>query len=288
MESKSKRSLSLLAWGLNEELLIETFLNRAFEMLDREVEDSELIFVDDGSTDETSRILSNYAKYEPRLKVITNRLNMNVGLSCRIAIEAASKEILFWQTVEWSFFLINIGKFLSLLDDYDVVQGIRPVPIRLLSYVPVLRSIYRVKTRSDSLYKAVISLANYYLLRILFGVQFQDFQNITFYRTSHAKSLHLKGVTPFVNPELLIRTYYQGCSFIEVPIPFIPRTEGEAKGTNVSILFRTVFDIVKNWLMWGYKIRFNSREGKIDRVSQPFKLPLRTLQLVLPTFSDFQ
>jgi hypothetical protein len=45
----------------------------------------------------------------------------------------------------------------------------------------VLRSIYRIRRRSDTLYKAVISLANYYILRILFGVRFHVFQNITFY-----------------------------------------------------------------------------------------------------------
>jgi hypothetical protein len=63
------------------------------------------------------------------------------------------------------------------------VIGVRPVPIRLLAYIPVVRSIYRVRTRSDNFARAMVSLANYYVLRILFGMKVHDFQNIQFHRT---------------------------------------------------------------------------------------------------------
>jgi len=107
------------------------------------------------------------------------------------AISNASKDYLFWQTVDWSYDLRNLRTFLELLNHFDVVQGIRPVPIRLLSYIPVLRSIYRVNKRSDTFRKAVVSLGNYYLLRLLFGAKFQDFQNVTFYSTKFVHSLSI-------------------------------------------------------------------------------------------------
>ena len=278
------RSVSLLAWAFNEELLVERFLVRALETMEKLVGDFEIIVVDDGSTDSTPRLLSESAAKDSRIKILTNPRNLNVGLSCRTAISAATKDIIFWQTIDWSYDLKNLGVFLRLLDHYDVVQGFRPTPVRVLSYIPVVKSIYRVKTRSDNMVKAYISLSNYYLLRILFGAPFQDFQNVTFYRTKYVQNLSLSGTTPFVNPELLINAYYDGKRIIEVPIPFTRRSVGKGKGTRMPILVRTVIDIFRNWFSWGIRLRLKGPKGEIDRVSQPFVLDEAVLESCLPLF----
>src|SRR4030042_2581829 len=207
INDKFDRTVSMLTWGYNEEELVEGFLDRAFALLESTINDYEVIFVNDGSTDRTGEILAAYARKEPRLRVITNKINLDVGLSCRRALALASKEFLFWQTVDWSYDLTHLRIFLELLNHFDVVQGIRPTPERILSHIPVIRSIYRVKSRSDNLKKAIISLTNYYLLRLLYGVKFHDFQNITFYPTALVQSLDLMGKSSFVNPELLIKSH---------------------------------------------------------------------------------
>lgn len=289
---KFERSVSMLAWGYNEELLVESFLDQAVALLDENVDDWEIVFVNDGSTDRTGEIIDAYAKRDPRIRPIHNERNLNVGPSCRRAIKAASKEYLFWQTVDWSYDIRNIRIFLELLRHYDVVQGIRPTPIRLLSYIPVLRSIYRVKARSDNLKKAVVSLTNYYVLRILFGVKFQDFQNVTFYPTRLLQSVDLGGNSSFLNPECLFRCYEKGARFIEVPIRFIPRTVGEAKGTKLSAILRSVTEILANWMNWGWKyqvkIRRENPEHRIHRVFEPFHLDPDIARLVSPLFQDFR
>lgn len=286
---KFDHSVSLLAWGYNEEQLVQSFLERAIELLDQVVEDWEIVFVDDCSTDRMPAILAAFAAGEPRLRVVRHPRNLNVGMACRTAIAHAHKEFLFWQTVDWSYDIGKLRIFLELLKHYDVVQGIRPVPIRLLSYIPVVRSIYRVRRRSDNLYKAIISLGNYYLLRILFGVRFQDFQNVTFYRTATVQALSLEGRTSFINPELLLKTYYGGARFIEVPIRFIARTKGEAKGTKLKSVLHSICDTLRNWLAWGARFRVQSSGSQgISRVSDPFRLDQPVLQLVLPLFDDFK
>ena len=290
--TKFDRSVSMLAWALNEEDLVQEFLDRAFRTLQDTVADYEIIFVNDGSSDRTGAILESYRKTEPRLKVITNRTNLNVGLSCRRAVESASKEFLFWQTVDWSYDISELRLYLELLRYYDVVQGVRPVPERLLSHIPILRSLYRVKTRSDNFKKALISLGNYYVQRILFGVPFHDFQNVTFYPTKLAQSLGLRAKTPFVNPEMLIRAYYRGATFIEVPIAFIPRSKGHAKGAKLTTVFRTINDVLTNWFRWGWKVRFGARcdtpKGSIVRVAEPFALPDYVLACAVPLFKRFR
>ena len=289
---KFTTGISLLSWGYNEELLIEDFLRRALDFLDSIATDYELIFVNDGSTDKTGQIADRVAQENPSLRVIHHPRNLNVGHGTRTAVAHATKEILFWQTVDWSYDLTHARLFLELTRHYDVVQGIRPVPIRLLSYIPVLRSIYRVKTRSDNLHKAIVSLSNYYLLRILFGLNFHDFQNITFYKTKTVQRLPLEGVSSFINPELLIRSFINGATVIEVPISFIKRTLGDAKGTKFKTIVRSVTDILRNWLSWGLWARLDGTlkwdSSRVHRVSSPFVLSPEVLKICIPLFKEFQ
>lgn len=281
----------MLTWGYNEEALVADFIDRATALLDQTVEDWEIVFVDDCSTDNTARIVQSFMDGDSRIRLVRHERNMNVGMACRTAVSNASKEFLFWQTVDWSYDIRNLRIFLELLRHFDVVQGIRPVPIRLLSYIPVVRSIYRVNKRSDNFIKAIISLGNYYLLRILFGVRFQDFQNVTFYPTRLAQSHEMIGRTSFVNPEYLLKSYYAGARFIEVPIRFIPRKHGIAKGTRPIAVLRSVIDTFRNWILWGFRRRcsyFRTEQSRITRVAEPFSLNPTILYLTLPLFREFR
>ncbi len=280
----------MVAWGYNEEALVGDFLERALAVLEETVEDYELILVDDGSTDRTNEIARAIAKRNPRLRIITNERNMNIGFSFKRAVASAQKEFLFWQTVDWAYDLTHLRIFLELLKHYDVVVGIRPVPIRLLTFIPVIRSIYRVRARSDNFRKAVVSLGNFYVLRILYGMDFQDFQNIHFYPTAVAQSFTLQGESSFMAPELLARAMGHGCRFIEVPIAFIPRRGGEAKGTKLRSIVRSVKDIWRNWFRWGWRFRWSRRGApkQIWRVAEPFILEEDVLRLVVPLFKSFR
>lgn len=288
---KFDQSVSLLAWAYNEEELIGDFLDRAVAMLEECVADWEIVLINDCSTDSTLEIASARAAREPRIRIISHKRNLNVGWACRTAISSARNDIVFWQTVDWSYDLTNLRIFLELTKHFDVVQGIRPTPIRLFSYIPLIRSIYRVRSRSDGLRAAVVSLANYYLLRILYGLNFHDFQNVTFYPRGLVQSLNLVGTSAFVNPEMLIKAHATGAAFLEVPIRFIPRMAGDAKGIKPAAVLRAAKDVFLNWFRWGLSLRLHRRRNNpvaIKRVAEPFSLDDELLKIVLPLFKDFR
>jgi len=265
---KFAHSVSLLTWAYNEEQSVQAFLLRALRMMEAAVTDFEIVFINDGSSDRTGELADAIAAADRRVRVLHNERSRNVGYCCRHAIAVASKEYLFWQTVDWGYDLRNLRVYLELLKYYDVVQGVRESISGPRGWLELIRGINR---RSDNLRKAVVSIANFLLVRLLFGVPLSDFQNVTFYRSHFVQKLPLASNSSFANPEMLIRSYAAGLSFIEVPIPSMRRVEGKAKGTKLFSIARSIREILAAWLRWGWRLRpAIRREGhRIARVAEP-------------------
>ncbi len=275
MTNKFDRSVSLLCWAYNEEDSIMEYLERATQLMALAVEDYEIILIDDGSTDKTYDIAVAFQRKNPKLKVFKNECNLNVGISSQRAIQKASKEFLFWQTIDWSYDIANLRLFLEYLKTYDIVQGVRRKPveikIRFLKPFALIMKLFRIKhltKRSDTVTKAIISVINYILIRLLFRVPLSDFQNITFYSTRWIQSIKYESKSSFANPEGLIKSYWNGMSIKEVPINFIARSRGVAKGTRLKAIITSVMDIFKLWLKWvALNHRGRIRNGKVYRLS---------------------
>lgn len=254
---KFKKGVSWLCWAYNEEALIEDYLVKANALMEEMVEDYEIIVVDDCSTDRTNELIRSLQKTMPRIRLLRNEVNRNVGYSSQRAIKAATKECLFWQTIDWSYDITLLRQFLELLNSHDVVLGVRRRPVESANKIwkpfMLLINIFGIKhvtRRSDTVRKAFVSIVNYLLIRLLFRVPLSDYQNVVFYRTSLIHSIDFESNSSFANPEALIKSYWKGARIIEVPISFIPRKAGEAKGTRFNAIKNSVYDIFKLWFRW--------------------------------------
>lgn len=254
---KFDRGVSVLCWAYNEEELICGFLQRLNDLMQECAEDYEIVVVDDCSTDATNGLIRGMQKDIPQIRLYRNETNLNVGYSSRRAIMESRKEFLFWQTIDWSYDISDLRNYLELLKEFDVVAGVRRAPVKQSSAIGksvaaliFLLSKRHMTKRSDTISKAFVSVCNYILVRLLFGVPLSDFQNVVFYRTAFVQQMHFEGRGSFVNPELLIKAYWSGSSIVEVPISFIPRTAGEAKGTRIKAILTSVKDVFRLWFKW--------------------------------------
>ncbi len=254
---KFDKSVSLLCWAYNEQTIIGEFLDRAIILMDMSVQDYEIVLIDDGSTDNTLKIAQEYQRTNPRLKIYPNGRNMGVGISSRRAIQLASKEYLFWQTIDWCYDIGKLREFLEHLKSYDIVQGARRRPVnvqgKLVKPIAAIFQLFGIKhltRRSDTVSKALVSVINYCLIRALFQVPVSDYQNVTFYPTKWIQSIEFEARSSFVNPEGIIKSYWNGMSIKEVAINFIARTQGEAKGTRINAIIASLWDIFRLWFKW--------------------------------------
>lgn len=271
---RSIPSLSLLCWAYNEEESIGEFLEKASALMTSLAVDYEIILVDDGSMDRTYEIARAFQERCPRLAIIRHERNQNVMASFKDALQSARKEYVFWQTVDWSYDLSGLKEHIAHLGVVDVVAGARrnPVAARLGIFRPIatllrLFGIQHLTRRSDSVPKAIVSIVNYILVRVLFGLRLSDYQNVMFFPTRWLQSIELEANSSFGGPELLWKAHWSGLSIQEVPINFIPRRHGIAKGTRIRDIAMSIKDIVRLWFRWVVLRRFyRGQPGAIIRL----------------------
>lgn len=257
-------SLSMLGWALNEEMNITQYIERAEQYLSSLTDDFELVLIDDGSTDRTSEIAAACQRTRPWLKVYRNERNRGSGYNTKRAISLATKDYLFWQMVDWSYDIDLLGQCLHLLNDYDVLQGVR---YDTVSWQGLWR-------RSDNARKGIVSIVNYLLVRGLFRLPLSDYQNVTVYPRRLIQSVAFETESAFTNPECLLKTWWKGARFKEVPVKFLKRERGVAKGTKPKVIWATIKDILywwSHWILLGRRGNFS--RGQVTCWSEQFDRP---------------
>ncbi len=120
-----------------------------------------------------------------------------------------------------------------MLQEFDILQGVRINALTATAF----------SLRSDTTWKGLILHTNYRLVRLLFRLPLNDYQNVRVYPGPLLRSFECETDSSFMNPELLLNAWWSGASFHEVPVPFIKRERGVAKGTRWTSIVRSIRDI---------------------------------------------
>jgi glycosyltransferase involved in cell wall biosynthesis len=235
------RSLSMLGWALNEEAIIQVYIDRAGALLASLTGEYEMILIDDGSTDRTWEIATDCQRTRPWLKPYRNEVNRGSGYNTKRAVSLATKQYVFWQTVDWAYDITALMASLPLLDQYDVLQGVRGNAL-------TIGTIFA--HRSDNPWKGLVSYVNYRLIRVLFRLPISDYQNVTVYPRALIQATTLETESSFTNAECLLKTWWRGATFKEVSTPFIKREKGKGTGTRPRAIAAAIRDILYWWFRW--------------------------------------
>ena len=250
-------SMSMLGWALNEDENLAEYVRRAEVFLASVSDDYELVLIDDGSTDRTWVLAGELQATRRWLKLLKNDRNRGPGYCYRRGIDAASKEYFMAQTVDWAYDIDAFRPVFDKLRQYDILQGVRPGEF----------SFGVLRRRSDSLYKGIVSLTNYALIRLLFQLPFADFQNVTVCPTRLARVLRFESEGSFTNPEVMMKLYWSGASFLQVPVLFQKRGRGKGTGTRLGAIVTSIAEIIGSWFRWivlgGYP---NRKTGEVASV----------------------
>ena len=118
LENLNHTRVSFVMSAFNAEECIEKSIE---SILSQTYKNFELIIVDDGSKDETLKILKNKAKKDKRIKILVNKINLGLTQSLINAIKQTSSEIIVRQDADEVSKNNRLERLLKYYDDKSVV-----------------------------------------------------------------------------------------------------------------------------------------------------------------------
>jgi glycosyltransferase involved in cell wall biosynthesis len=202
--------LSLIVPVFNEAGTLQELANGVRNEMDRLSRPWELLFINDGSTDESEEILNRLAETDHHIRVIHFRRNFGQTAAMMAGFDFAKGDILIPIDGDGQNDPADISKMLALLEQgYDVVSGWR-------------------KDRQDNFFKRNIPsiLANR-LISFVSGVRLHDFGcSLKAYKRTVVDGIRLYGE---MHRFLPIYASWHGAKITEVVVNHHPRRAGRSK-----------------------------------------------------------
>ena len=124
--------LSIVIPSFNEEKRLPATLERIASYINASGRETEVIVVDDGSTDETIRIAESFRRQIAGLRVVSNGQNRGKGYSVRLGSMDSRGEIVLFTDADLSAPIEEADKLLAKMNDYDVAIGSRAINRELI------------------------------------------------------------------------------------------------------------------------------------------------------------
>jgi glycosyltransferase involved in cell wall biosynthesis len=196
---------------------------------------AEVIYVDDGSTDGSLKVLREIADADPRVRVISLRRNYGQTAAMSAGIDAARGRVLVPMDADLQNDPADIKRLLAKLDEgYDVVSGWR-------------------KDRQDKMVtRKIPSMIANRIISVIGGVPLHDYGcSLKAYRRDVIKDVRLYGEMHRFIP---IYASWVGARVTEIPVEHHARTMGVSK-YGLSRTVKVVFDLVTIKFMASYQTK---------------------------------
>ena len=124
--------LSIVIPAFNEEKRLPATLERIADYINASGRETEVIVVDDGSTDETLHAAESFRGKIAKLRVVSNGQNRGKGYSVRHGFMESHGEIVLFTDADLSAPIEEADKLLANMDNYAVAIGSRAVNRELI------------------------------------------------------------------------------------------------------------------------------------------------------------
>jgi len=227
--------LSIVIPVLNEAENIEHLLFQLKAVLDSIDKTSEIILVDDGSTDSSFEILERLQKSDDRLRVIRFRRNFGQSAAFSAGFDFAQGNIIITLDADLQNDPKDIPKLIQKLEeDYDVVSG------------------WRVDRKDRFLTRRLPSIVANFIISIITGVKLHDYGcSLKAYRREIVKNIKLYAEMHRFIPAL---ASWMGIKVSEVPVNHAPRIAGKSKYGFMRTI-RVILDLLTVKFLLGYSTR---------------------------------
>jgi dolichyl-phosphate beta-glucosyltransferase len=237
--------LSIVIPSFNEELRLPVTLADISAYIRASKRETEVIVVDDGSTDRTADVANSFRGEIQRLRVITNEKNRGKGYSVRHGMLEARGRIVLFTDADLSAPIDEADKLLAALADHDVAIGSRALNRNLIS---VHQSVFR--ENAGIIFNLIV--------RAVLRLPFVDTQcGFKAFRRDRCRVMfQQQRIERFgFDPELLYLARHHGLSAAEIPVRW-----AHSPATKVSMWRDSIQMFLDVFI-----IRWNALKGRYPR-----------------------
>jgi glycosyltransferase involved in cell wall biosynthesis len=227
--------LSIVVPVYNEAPNAQELVRELRATMDRLTLTSELVLVDDGSTDETFALLAAATGNDPRIRIVRLRRNFGQTAALAAGLDHAQGEIIVTMDGDLQNDPADIPRLLATLDEgYDVVNG------------------WRHQRQDALLSRRLPSLVANAVIGATTNVRIHDYGcGLKAFRAETAKALKLYGE---MHRFIAAIAGDLGAAVTEIPVNHRPRTRGTSK-YGLSRTIRVVLDLLTIKFLSGYSTR---------------------------------
>ena len=193
--------------------------------------DYEVIVVNDGSTDETAKILDELANIYPQhVRVVHHEKNRGYGGALRTGFATASKEFIFYTDGDGQYDPSEITVLWNqMTDDVDWVNG------------------WKI-SRADPLHRIIIGRIYHHMVKFLFGLKVRDVDcDFRLMRRRIFDVVRLEKDSGVICLEMMKKFQDAGFRVAETPVHHYHRAHGHSQFFNFRRIFQTAIDVLKLW-----------------------------------------
>jgi glycosyltransferase involved in cell wall biosynthesis len=204
----SAPQLSIVIPAFNEEQRLPATLEKIANYIREKRPDTEVIVVDDGSTDKTAAVAGTWTSKIGQLRLVSNGRNRGKGFSVRHGSLEAKGDIVLFTDADLSAPIEEGQKLLAALETHDVAIGSRAVD----------RSLIEVH---ESAFREFAGIIFNKIVRVILRLPFVDTQCgfKAFRRERCLVIFEQQTIERFgFDPELLYLARHHGLSIVEVPV----------------------------------------------------------------------
>lgn len=215
--------LSIVIPLYNEEENIEELHKKLSETLSQLLISYEIIYVDDGSRDNTLRLLEEIQKKDPHVVVLSFRRNFGQTAAFAAGFDFARGDVVITMDGDLQNDPADIPKLMEAIKDADIVSG------------------WRKKRKDPFLSRRLPSIVANWLIGKVTGVRIHDYGcSLKAYKREVVKNLKLYGEMHRFIPAL---ASWYGVKIKEIEVTHHPRYKGKSKygiGRTIKVLLDLV------------------------------------------------
>lgn len=235
--------LSVFFPAYNDAATIASLVITAVKAAATLTDDYEVMVINDGSEDDTAKILDELARIYPHhLRIIHHERNRGYGGALRTGFASATKDLVFYTDGDGQYDPSEMtALWLKMADDVDWVNG------------------WKI-SRADPLHRIVIGRLYHHFVKLLFRLKVRDVDcDFRLMRRRIFEVVELEKNSGIICVEMMRKFQDAGFRVAEHPVHHYHRAHGQSQFFNFPRVARTLIDMMKLW--WRLVVRREHLKG---------------------------